>query len=210
MTEEKSPLVKALDAIKRQCWEFELGTLLGKKADPLGKVRMRVATVGEQNKALLGAEKYLKELGEVRGEIAADIMGNAKVAYLMHQVCLDMEKDRPAFPSGKYIQDTLSSDQLAVILNFYQECLRLSGAIDLDLDDDKIEGLAAMLAHHADSDAPNFALMSFTGAQLTEIVMRLALKLQEARKAQKPAEELAALAPNGEWSEPPDAQASAE
>jgi hypothetical protein len=182
MTEEKSPLVEKLSALERPFWEFELGTMLGKKSDPIGKVRMRIATVGEQNKALLGVDKYLKDLGEVRGEIASDIIGNAKVAYLMHQVCIDPVHNRPAFPSGKYIQDTLSSDQLAVMLNHYHECLRLSGAIDLELDDDKIEGLAAIMANHYDSDAPNLALMPFTHAQLGEIVVRLSKKYVEARK----------------------------
>lgn len=184
IVEEKTPLVLAIEAEPRIAWEFEAGDVLFAGRRQIGKFRMRVATTVEQDDALRGADAHVKQLiKDATGDIGEQILGNAKIAYLMQAVCVDEKHDRPAFHSGKWLREWLSPDQLGVLLNCYHECLRLSRDIDLELDDDKIEALAAILANHADTDAPNLILARYTQAQLGEIVIRLCMKLLGERAA---------------------------
>jgi hypothetical protein len=183
----KSPLVEAIEKRERRTWTFEAQSFLQKGFPKLGKYRMRVVTCEEQENALFMAKRHVKEkvaAAKAEPEMAqdADLIGNAKVAYVMYEACRDLEKDGPAFPSGKWLVKNLSTDELAVLVNHYHEILKLSGPIDLDLSTERVEGLAAVMAAHAETDAPNMVLMAFTREQVCEIAIRLSLLLKEARQ----------------------------
>lgn len=196
ITDPKSELVQAIEKRARKAWTFEISTALA-KGGPSGAFRMRVATVVEQDKALVMAHRYVAELTAKETTPAgtdAELLGNAKVAYLMQAVSLHPERDVPIFPSGRWLLDHTTTDELSVLLSHYQEILRLSGPIEFDLSEDRIEGLAALLAAHADTDGPNIALLAFTREQVGEIAVRLALLL---KKAKAPAETDPAPPPDG-------------
>lgn len=188
ITDADSPAEAAIRRRTRRAWEFDISEFLQRGSAVSGKFRMRVADTEEQSLALIGADKYVRDLLKASSEaITGDVLPNAKIAYLMHAVCLHPEKDRPAYHSGRFLAENLTPDELAALLNAYHECLRLSGPLDLDLDDEKLEGLASVLAATAATDAPNIALIPFTQSQLAEIAIRLSLKLRAAR------DELAAM-----------------
>jgi hypothetical protein len=184
--ETKSSLVEAIEKRERPMWAFEAQNFLQRGFPRMGKYRIRVAFVEELDDALVMAHKYVAEKAKDSPEAArdGDLLGNAKVAYAMHAACRDFERDLPAFPSGRWLLKNTTTDELAVLLNHYQEVLKLAGPIDLDLSTERVEGLAALLATHADSDAPNMILMSFTREQVCEIAIRLSLLLREARAGQ--------------------------
>lgn len=184
---DKSDLVEAIERRERRAWLFEAASFLQKGFPKLGKYRMRIATVDEQDNALHMARRHVEEKAKSAGTSPddakkdPDLTQNARVAYMMHACCLHAEHDRPAFPSGKWMLERLSTDELAVLLNHYNEILRLSGPIDLDLSTERVEGLAALMAARAETDAPNMALMAFTREQVAEIAIRLSTLLVETR-----------------------------
>lgn len=182
----KSELVEAIEKRERPMWTYEATSFLQKGFPRMGKYRMRIAYIEELDDALVMAHRYVTEKAKDCPEAAADrdLLGNAKVAYAMHAACRDIERDMPAFPSGRWLIKNTTTDELAVLLNHYQEILRISGPVDLDLSTERIEGLAALLVNYADSDAPNMALMAFTREQVGEIAIRLAMLLKEARASQ--------------------------
>lgn len=185
VVEQKSALVEAIEKQERRCWSFDAAEFMG-SGFPRGLTyRMRVARVDEQSNALDMAKNYVsaKTKESDKAKLDPDIYGNAKIAYLMHAVCFDGEKNIPAFPSGKWLMEHLTVDQLAVLLNHYHEILRIQGPIDFDLSEERLEGLAALMAKHADTDAPNIALMPFTREQIAEMCVRLSMMLRDARKA---------------------------
>lgn len=183
----QSALVEALDrrSTDRKTWMFEAAKFLAAGAPKVGSYRMRLATIDEQDNAILMARRHVEEKVEkarVSGEMVKDPdLGNAKIAYLMHAVCLQPERDVPVFQSGKWMCERLTPDEVSVLLNHYQEIVELSGPIDLDLSTERIEGLAASLAATAGTSEPNLQLMAFTRHQVVEICIREALLLKEAR-----------------------------
>lgn len=178
VVESKSALVEAIEKRERPTWTFDAADFLG-KGFPRGlKYRMRVARVWEQENSLSMARRYVAERIKESDltKLDPDILSNAKIAYLMHAVCLNAENDGPAFPSGKWLLEKLTVDELAVMLNHYHEILRLSGYVDLDLTDERLDGLQALLAKHSGSDAPNVALSHFTREQLGELCVRFSVR----------------------------------
>ncbi len=194
MSEYVSELAKALSARERRAFEFDTAGFLGLGGAPLAKIKIRVATKAEQDRAVLAAYKYIADLAANVGLDAAaaadrDLLVDAKTCHILFAVCRDANNPAyPAFPGPKWMMDHLSADELAVLLSCYAEALRMTGTIEMDLSAERLDGLVTALAASADSDAPNLHLLRFTREQLTELCVRLALRLNEtsATKEQEP------------------------
>lgn len=175
--EDHSPLELALmeRAKSRRTWTFECDKFLAKGKGNFGQFRMRVATVQEQNLALIGAVRYCKEIAKDTGlENDPDLLTNAKTCWILHRVTLRPDKDLPAFHAPQFMLENLSTDELTVLLNFYQECLRVAGPLDIQLDPAKAEGIASILAHGNSQDAMD-ELTRFTSSQLGLLCVMMAI-----------------------------------
>jgi hypothetical protein len=183
-----SALAQVIAARERRCYDFETNGFLGLAGKPILTIKVRVATKGEQDRAVLGAHKYVEELAKdarVDAKVAAedrDILSDAKTCFILFEVCRDAEDPNyPAFPGPRWMIDHLSTDEIGVLLNCYTEVLRATGTIDFDLSTERVEALSQALAATADSDAPNAYLARYTREQVTEICIRLAVMLDERR-----------------------------
>lgn len=195
--ERKNPLVLALEArlAERPTFEFDATSFMGPGQKPLGKVRLRVATKAEQDRAVIAAHRYAEEIG--KGGTAAisddDILRDAKTAFILHDVCRQADDPKyPAFLGPKWMMDHLSVDEIGVLLNHYNEVLAKSGPVVSDFSDATVDALASVLAEHAGNNLPDYTLARYTRAQLADLCVLLALKLSTARaEADAPAEPVA-------------------
>ncbi len=188
--EEKSELVAALEErlANRRTFEFDAANFIGPGGTPIGKIKIRVVTKGESDKAVLAARKYVEEAARTEGvdgkEALADrdLLVDAKTAHVLHAACRDAKDPKyPAFLGPKWMMDHVSTDEISVLLNHYNEVLRVSGPLETDFSDEKVEALADSLAKYSDTDGPNVYLIRYTRDQLGELLIRVALKLREAR-----------------------------
>jgi hypothetical protein len=193
MSERTSPLAEAIAKRERKLFDFDLEGFEGLGNKPIAKIKIRIATKGEQDRALCGAHAYVEALAKssnVEPRVATedrDILLDAKTCFILAEVCRDATDPKyPAFPGPKWMVDHLTTDEIGVLLNCYHEALRQTGTIDFDLSPDRIEALSRRLAATADSDAPNQFLVRFSREQLVEICIRMAL-LHETQRAEKAA-----------------------
>jgi hypothetical protein len=181
-------VARLIAARERVGYTFECGFLgLGKK--PIPTLKIRVATKGEQDRAVLAAHKYVDEIAKgvgVETQSASqdrDILTDAKTCFILFEVCRDVADARyPAFPGPRWMIDHLTTDEIAVLLNCYGEVLRITGTLEYDLATDRIEALSQALAAVADSDVPNQLLLRYTREQVGEICVRQAILLDERRQ----------------------------
>lgn len=176
---EISPLAAEIAAQERPCWEFEASLFLDKSRarKVKGKFRMRVARVAELQDAMDNCERYIKRRAKDTGlESDSDYTTNLRTAYILHAVTLQMDADAPAFPHPQWMMEQFSTEELTVLLNHYKECVRLSGPLDSDLDAEKAEGIAAILAK-CQPDQALTELAKFSQTQLGALVLLLSVKV---------------------------------
>lgn len=183
-----SALAARIAARERHCFEFEVA-FLGLGGNPLPKLAMRVATKAEQDRAVIGAHRYVEELAtgaRVDAKVATedrDIITDAKTCFILFEVCRDAQDPKyPAFPGPKWMVEHLSADELGVLLNLYGEVLRKTGTYDFDLGPEALLTLGQALAATATSDAPNALLARYTREQLGEVCIRMAVVMDELRE----------------------------
>lgn len=192
MSERLSPLAEAIAKRERTLYPFDLDGFTGLGGRPIAAVKIRIATKGEQDRALCGAHAYVENLAKnasIDARVATedrDILLDAKTCFILAEVCRDASDPKyPAFPGPRWMIDQLTTDEIGVLLNCYHEALRQAGTIDFDLSSDRLTALSQMLAKTADTDAPNQLLLRFTREQLAEICVRIALQLETLRAEEK-------------------------
>lgn len=184
MTERLSPLAEALEKRERRLFDFTLKDVFGLGGKPIEAVKIRIATKGEQDRALCGAHAYVEKLAKganidarVAGE-DRDLLLDAKTCHILAEVCRDATDTKyPAFPGPKWMIDHLSTDEIGILLNCYHEALRKTATVDMDLSPERVATLSRLLAMTAESDAPNELLLRFTREQLAELCVRMAVML---------------------------------
>jgi len=184
MTERLSPLAEALAKRDRKQFDFNLEGVFGLANKPVEAIKIRIATKGEQDRALCGAHAYVDNLAKgahIESRVAAedrDILSDAKTCHILADVCRDATDPKyPAFPGPKWMIDHLSTDEIGVLLNCYHEALRKSGTVDFDLAPERVASISRLLAAASESDAPNEYLIRFSREQLVEICIRQAVML---------------------------------
>lgn len=192
MTTEKSTLQKALEAKPRQTFDFDLTQHLG-LAGVTPKVRVRVATKFEQDRALVAAHNYVKEIASQNDKAASDpdILEDAKSAAIAFECCRDADspKDMPAFNSPKDMMRTLTSDEIAVLVNLCNEVRAKVSPAPKDISRDTMESLIKMCVDHVGDDIPEAVFANFGREYLTHMVVLLCCELTEARAKLAPTPE---------------------
>lgn len=182
--EKKSALVQAIEAHERKLFEFDAGAFMGISGKPIGKYKIRVATKAEADRALVAAHRYVHEItgGMETAVRDSDILNDAKTCHILHQACRDSDSpsDFPAFPSPRWMIEHLSTEQIAVLLNHYNECVKQEGPMRTELSNDTVEALASLCVNLSETDLPNAALVQCGREYLSELCIRLSLKLNAA------------------------------
>lgn len=190
---ELTELEQALLGRTRRTFEFEFKDYIGGTKLPLGKIRIRVATVEEQEQALIAAHEYIvrktKENKSSPSMEAAtnaasdyDFINNVKAAFILHKVCLHPTADRVIFSGPEAMMKAMSVDELAKVFEYYQAVLKEFSPFDLELTEEKVEAIAEACAATAETDAPNIVLSHWTTAQKAELIIRLSQKLAQLKK----------------------------
>lgn len=174
-----SELELAIANRTRKTFEFEVPNILGHSKQPLGKIRMRPATLLEQEQAIKEAYAYADRLGSSRDE---DSMDNIKTNHILHKVCLHITLDRPAFKGPAWMIENLGMQEIAILLNNYNEILRVVNPVKFDFDTERLQAFAELCSKHGDTEGPNLFLQELNRDAVAEIAIRIGILYHETRQ----------------------------
>jgi hypothetical protein len=173
-----SPLVAALEALPRKTIDYPADAAFpGLTAHT---IKVRIATSDEQDRAIVGAYAYVAKVSEAAPKAAEDVdlLSDTKTTFILAHTLRDGNDpvDLPAFPSAEWVKHNLTTHQIAVLLNMYnQTVFRLQPvAKEEDLSSDAMTALALMCAQHAGTEIPDRALIRFSREIIAEFFIRLA------------------------------------
>ncbi len=201
MTDDISPVAAALAARGRKVYPFIVNEFfdLGNKA--IFAIGFRAAVKAEDDAAIIEAHRYAHEVARSAGDAAeaarkdVDLLTDAKTIEALWRVCrrvdldpkdptdLDKAKETiyPAFATPGWMRKTLTTDQIAVLLNLYIEVKRKESRGRREVTDEHVEKLATVCQAHAGDDIPEAILADYPREILTAVVIQFALKLADAR-----------------------------
>mgnify|MGYP003544379072 FL=1 len=133
----KSELAQAIEAANasRPCNIYPLDGVFGLGGKAVRKVAIRVNLKSEEDRALVEAHRYaIKLAGDVE-QVRTDesLLLDAKARHALFEACREVETVRgpngeedkvtkwPAFPSGPWLAENLTTDQIATLLNLYNQ-----------------------------------------------------------------------------------------
>lgn len=185
-TEELSELELAIKSRKRKAFLEDVVDVAGFSKKPLGKVRIRLATLDEQDKSLKQAEKYIKE----NNIYDSDSIENIKTCFILHKVCLRYSPERtdedqldvPAFPTAKYMIENLTLHEVASLLAKYREIERLSNP-KTTLTTEEMREFARMCYENMNNEVPNAVLKSLDHVSVANLAVCIGIMYHELNKA---------------------------
>mgnify|MGYP004336917647 CR=1 FL=1 len=164
---------------------FDVADFFGLGDKPIRRIGVRVNTKQEQDDAILAAYKRIDAETKNGAELArddADITTDAKTIEVLFRACRDADDPKyPAFPGPAWMREHLTTDQIAIILNLYNEVVRYESPIRYELDDDKVEAIAKMASENAATDVADHVLAVYDREFLIQVVILLSVKLSLAR-----------------------------
>lgn len=173
---ELSELEQAIETRERKAHEFEVPDILGQSGKALGKVRMVIPTIAEQDQAVKEAYAYAAKIGTTD----LDVIQNAKTAHILHKVCKSMKSNAPAFSSPEWMLKKLAAFELGILLNNYNEMVRKAKEpIEVEFDSERLQAFAVWCANSHNSKEPNQFLQNYNTEQITEIAVRMAILYHE-------------------------------
>ena len=183
----KSALATAIEARGRASVVCDVTGFFGPGDKPIPKVAVRVNVKGEEDRAVVDAHRYAADLA--KGTEAAkddDLLREAKVVHALHWAFRMVDEEgkatiHAAFPSPKWMRDNLTSDQLAALLNLYNDVRTRQSPWPHKFEDDDVERLAMLCADNADSELPTLVLARIEREMLSQYLIIIACKLRLAR-----------------------------
>lgn len=186
----KSRLAKAIEARERKQYDFEVHDFFGLGNKPIHKIGIRVSTKSEQDGAVVAAHKYIEaKAGNSLSD--EDILVDAKTIEVLFHACREVvevepgaeppKHNYPAFPGPQWMRDNMTTDQLAVLLNLYNEVRRKESPTTWQISSEDVNALAFACAEISDSDLPEKLLARFDREWLTQAFVMLSVQLKEMR-----------------------------
>lgn len=181
--ERESEIVKAMRALPRRSYDFDIGNILGLPT-PV-EATFWAVTKEEQDLAYSGALAYTKKkLDGATDEaaMASEVFQDAKAAFILAKII--REKNDPKYPvyvNGEVISGLLTPDRIAHLMRFALLARANDNPGHSSIEDDRIEAMAAVCAGTADTDIPERALAGQSWEWLAQAVVLLSLKLEGAR-----------------------------
>lgn len=182
----KSPLVLALEARPRKLHEFDASMIIGAGDKPIGKFYMRVATKWESNKAIVDATRWVEGVcaGTELAKSDPDLILDAKTCWILHSACRD--HDHPdamsAFLSPTWMMEHLTTDQLAILLNYYNTVVDEEEKTKRTLSQTDVEKLIPALAESSGTEMSNAALNLLTRESVSDLAVREAVMITALRR----------------------------
>lgn len=186
-----SELAASIAAQPRVGVEREVSGFFGLGNAPLRSVRFFVLRKQEENDALRAAHQYVKQqaAGNEGAASDPDFLLDAKCVECLFRSCRDPSSGRPAFPGPQWMRDNMTGDQIAVLMNIYNEVRAKSGPIDYRLDRDHIDALVESCARAAGTDIPDLVLERFPREVLTSLVVILSQEVVAMRTTEPAGDE---------------------
>jgi hypothetical protein len=193
-TQDDGDLAAALKARGRTVRVFDVTGILGLGGKVVRRIAMQIIPNGEETESILHAHATLAEFAKRAGRGAeaaakdADIFANEKNIEALFRICRRVDKAgqatrTAAFPGPTWMRDELSTDEIAALLNLYDELKRKYGGTSLEINDEMVETLARVLHEHLADDIPEAVLAPYPRWFLTHLATMLAAKLADARKS---------------------------
>jgi hypothetical protein len=165
----------------REVVEFDVNGFFGPGKKPLPKVGIRVPTKAEQDRAWIQSKAYVESLCKDVESAKNDeeLLQDARAAFIVNEVCRDVNDPKyPAFPSGKYLCENASTDQIAMLLNLHTEVRANSNGNKLVLSDSDVFVMAADCVVAAkEGDVPEASLAMYSREFLARAFVILSKKL---------------------------------
>lgn len=193
----KSLLVRAIEARGRKPVVCDVAGFFSIAGNPIPKIAIRINVKGEEDRAVVDAHRYSENLA--KGTDAAkddDLLRESKVVHALWTACRAVdEKGEPtimgAFPSPGWMRDNLTSDQLAALLNLYNDIRQRQSPWPYKFDDEDVERLAMLCADGADTEVPTALLAGVEREMLSQYFIIVSCKLRKARSELLAAQALA-------------------
>jgi len=170
---------------QRRTYEHDVGPYVG-LGETVAKIAIRVPTKREQDLALAGAHEYVARLAEKTPKLADDpeILFDTKAAFIVAASCRRASNPdkMPAWPSGGWLHENLTSDQIAVLLRLVNEVREKKSPVPMRIDDTQVEAFANMIAASDGTNLPDMALAAQSHAFVVQLYILTVNKLNELRK----------------------------
>lgn len=191
MSEVKSALVLAIESRPRKAYAFDVSGFFGLADRPIYRIAIRVNTKLEQDNAIAAAYQVVNKTAEHAGDQAksdSDLLLDAKAIHVLFHACRRCEEGDEeqgykynAFPGPQWMREHMTTDQLAVLLNLYNEVRRSEGPTRWEVTLEQVDALAILCAETADNDIPEAVLASCSREWMTQAFVLLSLRMKELR-----------------------------
>lgn len=170
----RSEMEKRLDERKRKTFEVEIPDILGASGKSLGTIRMRSATIVEQEDARKKAYDYAKTHESLKED---ESFSNIDIIHILHKVCLNGKEDSelPAFSGPRYMSENFGTSEIAILLNHYHEIERVLNKDKFVFDTETLKAFAKNCSDFSDNDAPNMYLQRYARNDIAEIAIRIGI-----------------------------------
>lgn len=200
----ESALAKAIRAMTRNCTIYPVSGFFGLGNKPIHKIAIRVNVKSEEDTALVQAHRYVADLaaGVESAKQDGDLVTDAKTRHALVVACREVvttvaedgtETDEirnwPAFPGPAFLADHCTTDQIATLLNLYNQTrAEQSGWFD-SFDDETVASLLNIAADSADNPLCRVMLAQMPREQIQKLLVVAAHQLREAKRAAPPPED---------------------
>ncbi len=183
-SQELSELAQAVLARPRKTYEFDIGPYVG-LGERVGTIAVRVPTKREQDLALVGAHEYIAKLADKNDRIKDDpeILLDTKAAFIVATACRRASNPdkMPAWPSGGFIHEHLTADQIAVCLNIVNQVRAKDSPTPTAIDSQIVDALSVRYATMAETDLPDLEVAAMPHSYLVQLYIMTCAKLEESR-----------------------------
>ena len=193
--DRKSALATAIEAANasRPTNVYPVAGLFGLAGQPIHKIAIRVNLKSEEDHALVQAHRYaIKLAGDVEAVRTSDgLLLDAMARHALFEACREVTTDEqgndtitkyPAFPSGGWMSENFTTDQIAALLSLYNQTrAEQAGWLD-DFSAETIEDMLDVAAQAGDRNAVARAgLAQLPREQIQYLLERAAVQLRAAR-----------------------------
>ena len=171
---------------ERKWFEVDVPDLQGFGSKPIERIRMRILSVSEGHKAAFMAQAHLDKQRKTYFPLGngpaydKETEEDVFTTFKLYHACYHLTIDRPAFMSPQLMLERLSVDEAKVLVNNYDEIIRVSNrkfniAVD-DFDPEQLQSFINLCANNSSSMLPNEVLRNFNRDGVAELAVRTALR----------------------------------
>ena len=163
---KKSKLALAIEQRERKTHEFEVQGFFALGDTEIQKIAIRVNTKSEDDASIVAAHRYahsFKGEGVATARKDSDILTDGKAIEALFRACRSPKEEGakfeyPIFPGPSWMRENLTTDQIAILLNLYQEVRRVEAPVPWEITISQVMQLSQLCAEEALNDSPDTAL----------------------------------------------------